>query len=343
MSCPRPADGEDRITLAHGSGGRLTRRLVDEIFAPAFDNALLAPLCDAALWREAAGRLAFTTDAYVVSPLVFPGGDIGHLAVCGTVNDLAMMGARPKHLSAAFVLEEGLSIPQLKDIVRSMAACAREAGVAIVTGDTKVVERGKGDGLYVTTAGIGVCQGAAPIGPAAIADGDVLILNGDLGRHGMAVMASRAGLTFDEPLASDVACLHEPVLALIEAGIPVHCLRDLTRGGLATAVVEIARASGRGVALDRQAIAVSRPVAAACDLLGLDPLYVANEGRFVAYVPPAAAAAALDVLRRHPRGRDARVVGRVGGAAPGWAVLETPYGTQQKLDLLSGEQLPRIC
>ncbi|MBI5618727.1 MAG: hydrogenase expression/formation protein HypE [Gammaproteobacteria bacterium] len=343
MSCPLPSDGRDRITLAHGSGGRLTRRLVEEIFAPAFHNALLAPLCDAAVWTEHAGRLAFTTDAYVVSPLVFPGGDIGHLAVCGTVNDLAMMGARPKHLSAAFVLEEGLPLAVLKDLVRSMAACARDAGVAIVTGDTKVVERGKGDGLYVTTAGVGVCATATPLGPSMIADGDVVIVNGDLGRHGMAIMAHRAGLEFDEPLLSDVACLHEPVLALIEAGIPLHCLRDLTRGGLATAVVELAQASARGVVVDGKSIAVSRPVAAACDLLGLDPLYVANEGRFVACVPASAADAALAVLHAHPLAREARVVGRVGGVTPGWAVLETPYGTRQKLDLLSGDQLPRIC
>ena len=344
FSCPAPVTGHTEIQLAHGGGGRLTQQLIERIFEPAFANPALAAHHDGALLPVPPGvRLAFTTDSHVVSPLFFPGGDIGRLAVFGTVNDLAMCGARPRWLSAAFVLEEGLPLETLERVVRSMGDAARTAGVAIVTGDTKVVERGKGDGLYVNTAGIGTIEHALAVEPAAVRTGDVVVLSGDIGRHGMAILAQREGLAFESAIESDCAALWPAVEALFAAGIDVHCLRDLTRGGLATAVIEIAETARLAVALEESAVPVSEPVRGACEILGLDPFYVANEGRFVAFVPDAQAERTLAILQRFaPEGGAARI-GEVRAAPAGEVTLRSVVGVGRILDRLSGEQLPRIC
>jgi hydrogenase expression/formation protein HypE len=349
-SCPMPRLDEDRIALAHGGGGRLTQRLIERVFLPAFANPLLQTRHDGAVFqvpgaRAPLPRLAFTTDAHVVHPLFFPGGDIGSLAVNGTVNDLAMCGARPLYLSAAFILEEGFATADLQRIVDSMQAAAVTAGVALVTGDTKVVDRGKADGVFITTAGVGVCEHPLVIEPGAVRPGDVVLLSGDIGRHGVAIMAAREGLAFETTVTSDCAPLFEPVRRLLDGGIAVHCLRDLTRGGLAAALVEIAETSGRRIALAEDAIPVSEGVAAACELLGLDPLSVANEGRFVAFVPEGDAERGLTLLRR--AGCDPRAIGRVSAAsaAPGApsVTLRTRLGSTRIVELPRGEQLPRIC
>lgn len=344
LSCPVPLDLRDEIQLAHGGGGRLMHRLIDEVFARGLADPALTTDRDAALVHMpgSAGRLAFTTDSYVVSPLFFPGGDIGDLAVNGTVNDLAMCGARPLALSAAFILEEGLPMATLTRIVASMRSAAERAGVHIVTGDTKVVDRGKGDGVFINTAGIGVIDAGVDISPARVAPGDVLIVSGDVGRHGMAILGVRQGLAFESAIQSDTAPLSGFVQALLQAGIDVHCLRDLTRGGLATAVIEIAGSARVAVELCEPDVPVSTEVAAACEILGLDPLYVANEGRMVAFVAPDHAARALDIMRGHPQGAGSAEIGKVAG--PGDRVtLATALGTRRILDMLSGEQLPRIC
>ena len=337
--CPVPVTDRNRIELAHGGGGRLTRRLIEGLFRPAFAAAPDDLVHDGAVFDVGAARLAFTTDTYVVRPLFFPGGDIGRLAVNGTVNDLAMCGAEPLYLSVGLVLEEGFAIADLARIVASMQDAAAAAGVRLVTGDTKVVERGRGDGVYVNTSGVGRVIAPAPIAPRQVRPGDAVLLSGDIGRHGIAVMAAREGLGFEPPLASDTAPLAAVVRALIEAEVALHCLRDLTRGGLATALIEIAETAGVAIRLDSAAIAVSEPVRGACELLGLDPLYVANEGRFAALVPAAEAERTLAVLRRFDA--TAAVIGRVEAGA-GTVALGT-LGGLRALDLLSGEQLPRIC
>jgi len=339
-----PLAGHAEIQIAHGGGGRLTQELIDRVFGPAFANRFLEARHDGALLEAPPGaRLAFTTDSHVVSPLFFPGGDIGRLAVCGSVNDLAMCGARPRWLSAAFILEEGLPLELLDRVVRSMGDAARASGVSIVTGDTKVVERGKGDGLYVTTSGIGVVEHALTIAPASVRAGDAILLSGDIGRHGMAILAQREGLAFESAIESDCAALWPAVEALLAAGIDVHCLRDLTRGGLATAVIEIAGAAGLAAALDEEAVAVSEPVRGACELLGLDPFYVANEGRFVVFAPAAQAGRALAVLRRFAPEGGAGRIGEVRESPRGEVTLRGAVGVERILDRLSGEQLPRIC
>ncbi len=343
LACPLPIQQYPHVLLAHGGGGRLMQQLIDA-FASTFASAELARRHDGAALRIGDLRLAFTTDAFVVQPLFFPGGDIGKLAVCGTVNDLAMCGARPLYLSASFILEEGLSMETLGRVVASMQAAAREAGVEIVTGDTKVVDRGKGDGIFISTAGIGVIEHEHPIGPEAVRPGDAVLLSGDIGRHGMAIMAVREGLAFETEIASDCAPLAAPVLKLLESGVAVHCLRDLTRGGLAAALVEIAQTAGLHIQLDETAIPVRPEVQSACELLGLDPLYVANEGRFVAFVPEAEAERALSLLQTEPVSAGARRIGQVTADGPaGLVTLRTAIGTTRVLDLLSGEQLPRIC
>ncbi|HET9317099.1 MAG TPA: hydrogenase expression/formation protein HypE, partial [Vicinamibacteria bacterium] len=307
-ACPLPRAGSGRILLAHGGGGRLTQRLVEEVFLPAFANpALLARHDGAVLEPPSASttRLAFSTDSYVVRPLFFPGGDIGTLAICGTVNDLAMCGARPLWLSAGFILEEGFPIEDLRRVADSMGATARSAGVALVTGDTKVVDRGKGDGLFVNTSGIGVVEAVEPIGPAQVRPGDVLLLSGDLGRHGTAILAAREGLGFESAIESDCASLAAPVLDLVRSGVALRCLRDLTRGGLAAALVEIAEASRRRIVVDETQVPVRDDVAAACELLGLDPLYVANEGKLVAFCVAEDAGRLLAAMRADALGADA--------------------------------------
>ena len=346
-ACPIPLADYPRVVLAHGGGGRLMHQLIESLFLRAFGNPLLEARLDSTVldWapRMANARLAFTTDSYVVHPLEFPGADIGKLAVCGTVNDLAMSGARPLYLSAGFIVEEGLAMETLWRVAHSMGAAARAADVQIVTGDTKVVERGKGDGLYINTSGVGALEHDLSIAPASVRAGDVILLNGDVGRHGMAVMAARAALTFEPAIESDCAPLAQAVHALIAAGIEIHCMRDLTRGGLASAAVEIASGSSAELQIDEAAVPVRDDVRGACELLGLDPFYVANEGRFMAIFPHAQAARALEVLRDQPHCESSRIVGEVRQGKAGRALLRSVVGSARPLHLLSGEQLPRIC
>jgi hydrogenase expression/formation protein HypE len=343
LSCPVPLPAGDRILLAHGGGGRLTNQLIDTVFVPAFANPALDARHDGAAVTAGGARLAFTTDSYVVRPLVFPGGNIGDLAVNGTVNDLAMCGARPLFLSAAFILEEGLEMETLRTVVASMQRAAEAAGVQLVTGDTKVVDRGSADRMFVTTAGVGLIECGRTVAPQAVQPGDAIIVSGDLGAHGIAVLSVREGLEFEAPIESDTAPLWEPVEALFAAGVAVHCLRDLTRGGLASALNEIAAARGVGIVIEEAAIPVREAVRGACELLGLDPLYVANEGRFVAFVPETDAERALAALRAVPVSSGATIAGRVTAEEPGVVVLESRIGGRRVVDMLSGEQLPRIC
>jgi hydrogenase expression/formation protein HypE len=344
LICAVPAPAGDRVLLAHGGGGRLTQQLIEKLFLPAFANPELEARHDGAVLRAGSARLAFTTDSYVVRPLIFPGGTIGDLAVNGTVNDLAMCGARPLWLSAGFILEEGLKIDTLRVVVESMGAAAAAAGVTLVTGDTKVVDKGKGDGIFITTAGIGIIEAANEIRPSAAMPGDSVILSGDIGRHGIAILSVREGLEFEAPVTTDTAPLWEAVEVLLRSGIEVHCLRDLTRGGLASALNEIAVARGVGIRVEEATIPVSELVRGACEILGLDPLYVANEGRFVAFVPAAQERAALEALSSVPVSNGAVQIGAVlEGVHDGQVVMRTGIGGNRVLDLLSGEQLPRIC
>ncbi|MDR4480808.1 MAG: hydrogenase expression/formation protein HypE [Nitrospira sp.] len=342
LQCPLPVSG-DRVLLAHGGGGRLMQDLIRGIFLRSFDNEWLRRLHDGATFPVEGGTLAFTTDSYVVSPLFYPGGDIGSLAVHGTVNDLAMCGAMPLHLSAGFILEEGLALDTLRKVVESMAKAAEGAGVQVITGDTKVVDRGKGDGIYINTAGIGVVPPGVRIGPQELQPGDRILLSGDLGSHGLAVMSVREGLRFTGEIESDSAPLHLVVRDLLECGASVHCLRDLTRGGLASALNELAVSAQVGMTIEERLIPVREPVRGACELLGLDPLYVANEGRFVVFVPDAHVEVALAAMRRHGAAQQAAQIGIVTVEHPSLVVLRTVLGTHRILDLLSGEQLPRIC
>lgn len=343
LTCPVPLTQYPHVVMAHGGGGRLMQQLIDRLFRAAFDDPALAAAHDGAALSIRSGRLAFSTDSHVVRPLFFPGGDIGKLAVHGTVNDLAMCGARPRWLSAGFIIEEGLLMETLWRVVQSMAAAARECRVAIVTGDTKVVDKGKGDGLFINTAGIGIIETELEIRPAAVQPGDAILLSGDVGRHGMAIMSVREGLAFESPIESDCASLVEPVLALIGAGVEIHCLRDLTRGGLTAALNEIALAAKLHLQVEEERIPVSEPVRGACEILGLDPLYVANEGRMIVLLPEPQADRALEVMRQHPVSAGAVRIGRVLAEEPGRVTLRSSLGALRVLDLPSGEQLPRIC
>lgn len=331
------------MLLAHGGGGRMTNRLIEELFLPEFSNTVLDTRHDGAVVAAGGAKLAFTTDGFVVRPLVFPGGNIGDLAVNGTVNDLAMCGARPMYLSSALILEEGFAMATLQRIVESMRIAADRAQILLVTGDTKVVDKGKGDGVFVTTSGIGIIEHPLEITPAAVRPGDAVIVSGDLGRHGIAVLCVREGLEFESPVESDTAPLWDPVRALIEGGIHVHCLRDLTRGGLSSALNEIAASAQVGVRVREADIPVSDAVRAACEVLGLDPYYVANEGRFAAFVPRDEAERALDIMRGFEVCRGAAIAGSVTESPAGVVVLESAIGGNRVLDMLSGEQLPRIC
>lgn len=338
LACPAPVTPADTIQMAHGSGGTVMHRLLENVFMPAFDNPSLREQHDGATLYIHGARLAFTTDTFVVRPLFFPGGDIGTLAVNGTVNDLAMCGARPLYLSAGFILEEGLPVETLRQVVQSMRDAADQAGVAIVTGDTKVVDKGRCDGLYINTAGVGVVEHDFVIAPSQVKAGDAVILSGDIGRHGMAVMAVREGLGFESEIVSDCAPLSRSVLALLDAGIDIHCLRDLTRGGLATTLVEIARAACVRIRIEETSIPVCENVRGACEILGLDPLYVANEGRFIAIVPQEDVRRTLAIL-----GGAARCIGGVTDSERGVLTLKSAIGATRILEMLSGEQLPRIC
>ena len=343
-TCPVPLPHKTEVTVGHGGGGKLTQDLIDRVFRPAFARPELDAQHDGALLpATGAHRLAFTTDSHVVSPLFFPGSDIGKLAVNGTVNDLAMCGARPLYLSAGFILEEGFPIATLEKVVASMQEAAKVAGVSIVTGDTKVVERGKGDGVYISTAGVGVIEHNLTVAPMSVRSGDAILLSGDIGRHGMAIMATRAGLEFESSIESDCAPLVVAVQALLAAGLEVHCLRDLTRGGLATACVEIAESAKLTLALDEAKVPVIELVRGACEILGLDPIYVANEGRFICILPEAQAGRALEIWARTAPGGPPARIGTVKAGNAGEVTLRSVIGAERIVDRLSGEQLPRIC
>lgn len=344
LSCPLPIRKYQQVLVAHGGGGRLMNDLLKDIFLPAFDNPALAQAHDSATLALGSGRLAFTTDSYVVRPLFFPGGDIGSMAVFGTVNDLAMSGARPLFLSAGFILEEGLPMETLWKVVQSMGKAAKFSGVQIVTGDTKVVDRGKGDGVFINTSGVGVVEHSLDIGPAWVRKGDAVIISGDIGRHGMAILAVREGLEFESRIESDSAPVADLVLHLLQAGVEVHCLRDLTRGGLASALVEIAETGRVDIEIEEAAVPCRPDVRAVCEILGFDPLHVANEGRFVAFVNPDHARRAVAVMKEHHDGRDAALIGEVHDPrGRPRVILKNIMGTKRIVDMLSGEQLPRIC
>jgi hydrogenase expression/formation protein HypE len=342
LSCPLPVTHHKSIVLGHGSGGRLTAQLIHDLFLPAFDNPFLRKMDDQAVLDVGGARIAFTTDSYVVTPLFFPGGDIGKLAVNGTVNDLAMSGAKPLYLSAAFIMEEGFSMEELSQVTQSMAEAARDAGVAIVTGDTKVVNRGSADKLFVTTAGVGLVPAGLSISASNARPGDVIILSGSIGDHGMAVFSKREGLEFESTILSDTAALYTLVEAMTRAG-EVHVLRDPTRGGLATSLCEIASSSHTGIEVNANSILVREDVKGACEILGLDPLFVANEGKLVAIVARSSAQAVLSAMRGVAEGRDAAIIGQVVAEHPGMALLKTEIGGSRILDLPFSEQLPRIC
>lgn len=342
-TCPLPITDYPRILLAHGGGGQLMRDLIEKLFLAAFGTDHNRLLQDGTVLHVFENPLVITTDSYVVSPLFFPGGDIGSLAVHGTVNDLAVSGARPTYLTAGFILEEGLPMETLWNVVRSMADAAVNAGVQIVTGDTKVVEHGKADGLYINTAGVGPLISSQPPGPERIAAGDVIIVNGDVGRHGIAIMGARGELGFELDLESDSAPVNGAIGALYSADIPVHCMRDLTRGGLATALIELAESAGMDMRIAEDRIPIRDDVNAACEVLGLDPLFVANEGRFVAIIPASHAEAACTVINEHQADARASIIGHVLPDTNGRLVFQSLVGTERVLFLLSGEQLPRIC
>ncbi|GAB3096255.1 hydrogenase expression/formation protein HypE [Aestuariicella hydrocarbonica] len=349
LQCPPPFHA-DQVQLDHGGGGQLSQQLLEQVIQPRFANAELARGHDSALLQFGDARVAFTTDSYVINPLIFPGGDIGKLAVYGTVNDLLMAGARPRYLSCSLIIEEGLPLETLTTILDSMAAAAKECEVAIVTGDTKVVDRGHGDGLYINTAGIGVREWPGTIAPQSIQPGDAIVLSAGVGRHGLAIMAQREGLQFDTPITSDCASLLPAVTTLLENGIDVHCMRDATRGGLASILVELAELSGLSMTLSATAIPVSEVVVGGCELLGLDPLYVANEGCFVAMVPEAQLQAALTLLRDQAVSRESVQIGRVDKKGEpkltqgkGRVCLQTAIGSTRLLRRMTGRLLPRIC
>ncbi len=343
MKRRRPKLRDELVTLAHGSGGKATRALVESLFVEELGNPLLAPLGDSAVLELNGTRLAFTTDSYVVKPIFFPGGDIGELAVNGTVNDLAVAGARPVALAAGFVIEEGFPIVDLRRIASSMARAAAGAGVPVAAGDTKVVERGKADGLYVTTAGIGVIADGVSLSPERVRPGDRVLVSGTLGDHGMAVMVARGELELEVDLESDTAPVHELTAALLELGHAVRWMRDPTRGGLATALNELAEQAGVAVVLEEPALPLRPAVVGTCEILGIDPLYVASEGRLIAVVAEEAANDALAILRSHPLGADAAIVGEVRAEPEGFVLLQTGFGGSRVVDMLVGDPLPRIC
>ena len=342
-SCPLPITNYKEIVLAHGSGGRLSHDLLSKIILPEFANELLAPLHDGAVVSLGEERLAFSTDSYVVNPIFFPGGDIGKLAVHGTVNDLAMCGAKPLFLSVSFILEEGMPMADFWRVVQSMRGAANQAGVQLVTGDTKVVDRGKADKIFVNTSGIGVIPKGVDVRPTRAQAGDKILVSGSIAVHGIAIMSVREGLEFETEIASDTAALNGLVAALLEACHDLHVLRDPTRGGVTSALTEIAQSSHTGMVLQEAAIPIDEQVKGACEILGLDPLYVANEGKLIAIVPPEEAENALTAMQQHSLGRDTAIIGEVTSEHPGFVVMKTRVGGTRVVDMLAGEQLPRIC
>ena len=343
LACPVPLPAQDKVLLGHGSGGRLSADLLQKVFLPAFQNPALNSLNDQALLNVDGVRLAFTTDSFVVKPLFFPGGDIGSLAVNGTINDLAMGGAEPLYLSVAFILEEGLPLETLQRVVASLGRAAEEGGVVVVTGDTKVVEKGKGDGLFINTSGIGRVLPGINLSADQARPGDCIILSGSIGDHGITILSQREGLEFESPIVSDCAALHTLVAAMLEASPAIRCMRDPTRGGLSSALNEIAAQSRVGMELDESTIPIQEAVRGACELLGLDPLYVANEGKLVAIVDPTHADRVVAAMRAHPLGKRALIIGKVTQANSGMVMMRTSLGTTRIVDMLSGDQLPRIC
>jgi hydrogenase expression/formation protein HypE len=343
LTCPVPVPAGDKVLLGHGSGGKLSAQLVERVFLPAFGNPTLDQLNDQATFSIDGVRLAMTTDSFVVKPLFFRGGDIGSLAVHGTVNDLAMGGAQPLYLSVAFILEEGLPIGDLRRISQSLHQAAKAAGVQIITGDTKVVEQGKGDGLFINTTGIGVVPSGLVLGSEQARPGDKIILSGTLGDHGIAILAQREGLEFETTIESDTAPLHKLVDAMLGTGAAIRCMRDPTRGGLSSSLNEIATRSQVGMEIEEQQIPVQEEVRGACEMLGLDPLYVANEGKMIAIVAPESADRVVEAMQSNVYGREARIIGTVVEKHPGTVVMKTAFGTTRIVDMLAGDQLPRIC
>ena len=333
----------ERVSMTHGGGGKLSQRLVDEIFFPAMENSILHRKLDAALLDCPNGTIAMTTDSYVVTPRFFPGGNIAKLSVYGTINDLAVSGATPIAISAAWILEEGLLLSELKQLAEEMGAAAREVGVAVVTGDTKVVDRGRGDGCYITTTGIGIVPPGRNIGLNRICAGDAILMSGTIGDHGMAIMAARGGLPISTAIVSDCAPLHELIASLVRAGIRIHAMRDPTRGGISSALNELANAVRLGFVIEESCVPIAPLVRSACEMLGIDPWTVANEGKFLLFVPMAESERALKVLQNHPLGQSAAIVGRVVQDHPGIVVGKTPYGTQRVVVMPTGDSLPRIC
>ncbi len=343
LACPLPLALPGRVVLGHGSGGRMSGELIRDLFLPAYGNAMLGRMEDQAVVGIGGCRLAMTTDSFVVKPLFFRGGDIGSLAVHGTVNDLAMGGARPLYLSAAFIIEEGLEMESLRRIAGSLGRAAARCGVEVVTGDTKVVEKGSGDGVFINTTGIGLVREGVKLSAAGARPGDAVLLSGPIGEHGIAILSEREGLEFEGEMVSDSAPLDTLVAAMLAASREIHCLRDPTRGGLSSALNELAAQSGVGIEIEEGAIPVRESVRGACELLGLDPLYVANEGKLVAIVDERAAGAVLEAMRSHPLGAEAARIGRVSGEDRGWVRMRTTFGTTRVVDMLPGDQLPRIC
>jgi hydrogenase expression/formation protein HypE len=343
LSCPIPTSQYPHVLLAHGGGGTLMHNLIEKMFMPEFKNPPLEARHDSAEINMNGKRLAFTTDSYVVSPLFFPGGNIGSLAIHGTVNDLSMSGARPLYISTGLIIEEGLSMETLWKIVQSMQSAAKETGVDIVTGDTKVVDKGKGDGIFINTAGIGVIEHKLAVNPSSVKTGDLILINGDIGRHGIAIMAQREGLGFETTIESDSAPLNGIVQSLINAGLEIHCMRDLTRGGLASALVEIAESCKHSINIIESEIPVKEEVQGACEILGFDPLYIANEGRFIVFLPEKDADTALEVMKKSEQGKESKIIGKVTDEDKGLVTVKSKIGASRIVDMLSGEQLPRIC
>jgi hydrogenase expression/formation protein HypE len=343
FTCPIPLNEYPRVLLAHGGGGRLSQHLIEKMLYPSFENRLLEPLHDGAILSLDGGRLAFTTDSYVVHPPFFPGGDIGRLSVFGTANDLAMCGARPLFISCGLILEEGLPMEDLWSVILSIREAAAEAGVQVITGDTKVVERGKGDGVFINTSGIGSVLPGLDIGPHRLRPGDEIVISGPIGLHGIAIMALREGIDLETEIRSDAAPVYPLVEALAAAGLDIHMLRDPTRGGVSSALNEMARRGGVGILLHEEPLPIPADVEGVCEILGLDPLYVANEGNFLAIVAEGQGGRALETLRQHPLGARAALIGRVAAEHPGVVVMRTKIGGERVVDMMSGEQLPRIC
>lgn len=342
-ACPAPLRDQPNVVMGHGGGGKLSAELIEHLFLPAFRNEHLEGLGDAAVLQLPPGRIAMSTDSFVVRPRIFPGGDIGELAVNGTVNDVAMAGATPLYVSVAFILEEGMPLEELAGIAQSMAKAASQAGVQLVTGDTKVVDRGHGDGIYINTTGIGIIPEGVDIHPRNIRPGDAVLISGTIGDHGMAIMSVREGLEFESTIKSDTASLNHLVHALLDGGIEVRALRDPTRGGLAATLNEMAGAANVGVVIDELNLPVDRAVASACEMLGMDPLYVANEGKMAVVVPAGQAEQALEIMRADELGLNATAIGEVVAGHPGIVVAKTAIGATRVVDTQVGEQLPRIC